>query len=341
MRAVLLDAADYERLLGLGVEGLLAALVETPYREDVQAALLRGRGLLALHRALSANLTRTLLAVRGYYQDRAGQAVSALLARWDLHNALTLLRASVRGAGADEVLSLLVPVGALDEVAARELARQPDLGGMIELMVAWGVPRPEIGWALWRALPRFERDGDLPALEAVAVHAHAAALDRALAEPTSERRLLAPLLREELDRRNLLLALRLRDARGQGESTPDDAGAFVPGGRIAPDALVALARAGKEAPERSGRLAPWPGWLEALDRWSRTGDLLELERDLERAVTLRAVALLRGEDPLGVAVPIAFVAAKDNEVRNLRLLGREAYAGTPAELVRDQLLVPW
>jgi V/A-type H+/Na+-transporting ATPase subunit C len=54
-----------------------------------------------------------------------------------------------------------------------------------------------------------------------------------------------------------------------------------------------------------------------------------------------AVGLFLRGDPLGIDVPIAYTVAKENEVRNLRLLGEGSVGGLPVAAVRAQLIVPW
>ena len=343
LKGGLLDQAGYDGLLGRGLDGLLAALAEGSYRADVEAATPRFRGLAALHHALSANLTRTLRAVRGFYGGRAGRALELLLSRWDVENLLAIVRGQARRAEAQDTLSTVVPVGALDAVAAAEAAAQPGLRQAVELLHFLGVPSRSMVGAVARRVGEYERKGDLAALEEAALRAWGEEIAVALAETSPERDVLAGVLREEIDRRNVLVALRLWEGRHRGETVADDVAPFVPGGEIGPDALVVAAGAGS----REGALSVMSGtraarmWGEPLRRWARDGDLPALDRAMGAASTLRAVGLFHRADPLGVGVPAAFVAAKENEVRNLRLIGVGAAMGVPPGALRAQLVVPW
>jgi V/A-type H+-transporting ATPase subunit C len=343
MKTALFGWPEYERLLGRDPEQLLTGLADTPYRPEVEEVLPRARGLVALQRALSANLCRVLPAVAGLYSGPARRAVDLLLGRWDLHNVLTIVRAQARRAPAEEVLPLLVPVGSLDAVTAGELARQPGLRPAVELMAAWGAPIPELARAAMDALPGYEQTGVPAVLEHQLTRAYARVLHRELQAEPAEAGTLASILREELDRRNLLIALRLREARLGGEPAPVGEDPFLPGGRLDTGSLSALAAidAGREVEARLRRLNVARSWAEALDRWAERGDLPVLERDLEAAAVLRAVSLFWRGDPLGSDIPVAFVAAKENEVRNLRLLGHGATWGVEPEALREELVVPW
>ncbi len=341
-KADLFAEVDYDRLLGRDVDGLVSALADGPYRSDVQAAIPRYRGLPALHHALSANLARTLLGIRGFYGGEAGELVELLLRRTDPRNLVALVRAQVRRTPADEALELVVPAGALDAVACAEIARQPDLRAAVELLVAWGVPDPEVARAIRRAVPAYERTGDLAGLEHAVVRACAAADARGLDAIPSTAWPLERVLRAEADRANVVLTLRLRDAREDGESLVDE-DPFVPGGSIRPQILswVVAARTRDQAVAALGAARLPPSWADAVADWGSDGDLVLLERRLEVAATLDSIALFREADPLGIAVPVAFMSAKENEVRNLRLLGHGARLGLAPGLLWEELVMPW
>ena len=144
-------------------------------------------------------------------------------------------------------------------------------------------------------------------------------------------------MRREIDERNLLVVLRLRDSPSElslervllsGGSEPPIA--FEPALRAtAPPGVVA-------ALTSSARRQ----WQPPLERWAASGDLYALERDLERRRILDATALFVHGDPLAIDVSMAFAAAKRTEARNLRLLAEASARGIPADTVRDELLWP-
>jgi len=342
-RAELFDALAYERLLGRDLDGLLAALAESPYRAEIEEAIPRLRGLPALHRALSVNLVRTLRAVAGFYSGRPRAGIELLLSDLDLQTVLTVLRGLARRLPPEEIVPLLVPAGALDEVSAGELARQPGLRPGIELMATWGVPSHAVARAAVAALARYEQTGDLAGIELAVTRAHAEVVRRAVDRDGWATEALGPVLRERVDRRNVVIALRAREARLRGEPPWEQEDPYLLGGRVPPATLAAIA--GTDEPQdvlvRLSRTEPAPWWREPLERWVEHGELTWLERDLERAAVRRAISLLWSGDPLGIDVPIAFVLAKENEVRNLRLLGYGAERGVPVDALRELILVPW
>jgi V/A-type H+-transporting ATPase subunit C len=335
-RSDLLGDADYERLLGEDVAGLLGALEQTRYAADLEAAGRTGT-LPRLHDAISRHLNRSLRQMRSFYADRARSLVDMMLSRFDVHNVVTVLRAQSgeKRDGADA----LVRVGWMTSSLAREVLRQDGLAASVDLL-ARSTPDRGQGAALRTAFAEYERTEDLAALERTVFADHAARLSASLASVGSAARTLLRFGRREIDERNLLVALRLRDAVASGaEAVTPPAATRLPGGSVpsaafsealnAPTSAAVVAHLGRVAHGR---------WQTPLERWAASGDLTALERELERHRIADAVALFVAGDPLAIDVPIAFMAAKRTEARNLRLLGEAAVRDIDPEITRRELL---
>jgi V/A-type H+/Na+-transporting ATPase subunit C len=333
-RGALLRDADYERLLGVNVDGLLGALEDTPYAPDVEAA--RGDDRLRrLHQTIGAHLSRSLEEMRSFYGDRARRLVDVLLSRFDLHNVLAVLRAKAGTQGpADDAL---VRVGWLVEPLAGEILRENKLAAVD--LLARSTPDREQAGALRAAFREYEITEDLAALERTVVTDHLARTVAGLQAAGPDAATLLRFAQRAIDERNLLVALRLRDALASGaETEPPPSATRLEGGSI-PLAAFEQALAAPTAAAVVGGLAD-AGWQPPLQRWAANGDLTALERDLERRCIADAASLFTTGDPLAIDVPIAFTAAKESEARNLRLLGEASVRGIDAEDVRRELLWP-
>ena len=87
MRGRLLQEADYSRLLAkANIEEVITALTETPYKSDVERALVRAGGVRCVFEAVCANLIRTLHQVREFFVGEPQILIDLLLRRWDRHN---------------------------------------------------------------------------------------------------------------------------------------------------------------------------------------------------------------------------------------------------------------
>jgi V/A-type H+/Na+-transporting ATPase subunit C len=343
----LLGAAEYEALLGRDLEGIFEALAGTVYRAEVEAVLAVSGDRRALHEVLSRHLARALGELRSFYDGRAGGLVDLLVTRFDLHNLLALLRGHVRGQPPEQVLANVFPLGELGAAAGQEIARQSELARAVDLLVTWRLPDPALAHALAAAWPEYERTEELSALEHALTARHAQRLEDVLGAAGPDADPLRELVAREHDAANLLIVLRLRFALQLDELAelppPPGAGRFLAGGSIAAEALETALRqpTRAEAVARLVEAARREAWRAPLQRIAAGGDLPTLQRELEVSRVRWAVGLFLRGDPLGIDVPIAYTVAKENEVRNLRLLGEGAVGGLPVAAVRAQLIVPW
>jgi V/A-type H+/Na+-transporting ATPase subunit C len=342
-KAHLLTEATYDALLDRDIDGVHEVLTETAYRPELEVALTRTDGKRALENAVRHHVARVLGEMRSFYQGRARECVDVLLARFDLHNMLTLLRGQVRAQPADLILAAIVPLGPLGDGAAEEIARRDEVASAVELLISWRLPDRDTAATLARAWPRFERTQDLAQLEHELVITHARVVEHALVrapEPLRE------LIARERDATNVLTVLRLRAALRLEELSELPASPepqrFLPGGRIGENTLVAVLH----LPDPSDAVAALAheahrdDWQPPLDRYPSTGDLPLLQRELEAARVRWALRLFLTGDPLGVDVPIAYTVANENEARNLRLVADGAADEEPADAVRARLLLP-
>jgi V/A-type H+-transporting ATPase subunit C len=331
-RSELLRDAEYERLIGEDIEGLLETLETTPYAPDVEAAQ-RADRLRHVHAAIRTNMGRSLEEMRSFYADRARTLVDLLLSRFDVQNIVSVLRAKARaGQPTDRAPIALAAVGWLVEPLAGELLRQRELAGVVDLL-ARSTPEPGQAHALRAAFGEYERTEDLAALERAVVAEDAARTAATLGAAGRDGSALAWFIPREIDERSLLVALRLRDALAHRATAPPPP----------PDALPAAFDAAVHAPVPNAVAAALgpvgrPAWRAPLARWAATGDLTALERELERQRIADAMALFGAGDPLAIDVPLAYMAAKLAEARNLRLLGEADVRRIAPDVVRRELL---
>lgn len=340
MRSRLLDRDDYAEMMAAGsLDRVLAILAETEYRPDVESALVRAQGLRRLDESTRSNLARTLRAVASFYAEAPRRYVDLLLHRWDWRNLRALLRLPETTRISPNVTGLLVPAGRLDDTALTELATQSDVRSLIDLLVVWGVPSRETAIALTRARARYEAEGDPTILEMAIDRAFAEEMNQVLGEEDTGP---AAILRSEVDVRNLESALRLRLARLDHEPGWSDVPVdYVSGGIVPTDVWTQVTLT--DSPEAvaellTSRRLP-TGWDRVIRAWATHDDLVRLREDLQRATTSAGVSRFVTGDVLGFDVPLAYVFAKEAEVRNIRLIGRGLAHGIPIDEVEAHLEV--
>jgi V/A-type H+/Na+-transporting ATPase subunit C len=347
MRSRLLTEADYNALLvKADIEEVITALTETPYRDDIEAALVRVDGVRCVFEALRTNLTRTLRHVREFFEGEPRMLVDLLLRRWDRHNVSTILRGQSREASPEEVLSAILPLGQLDEVALRELVHQPDLRAVMDLMTTWRLPYAGV---LRGVQARGGLGPDLDQLELALYRFHYASMREALDQKDGNRAVVLETLQIEVDLINLSTALRLarwpdtiRVVHARYHATDVRPLLIEPGGYVSSQRLADLvARGGGPEGIVNGlsdtRYGPpldagWRRYLAGEDR------LASLERELERWQAQCVVAMFT-RDPLSIAIPIGYFGCKEIEVTNLRLIAQAVSLALNREQVRRDLIV--
>jgi vacuolar-type H+-ATPase subunit C/Vma6 len=347
MRSRLLTETFYSDLLAkTSIEEVITALTETPYQDDVETALMRVGGVRCVFEALRANLTRTLRQVREFFEGEPRTLVSILLRRWDRHNLLTILRGQSQEVPPERVLSAIVPVGQLDQVSLREMARQPDLKAAIDLMATWRLPYAD---ALRRVQARTGTIPDLDQLEIALNGFHYASLQETLSRGNGDRAIVAEHLQAEIDLVNISTALRLARLPGvatlvrQRYKAADVSPLLIePGGHLR---TGRLARVVSEAGGLGGvvrglsdtRYGPA---LEAGWRRYQTeeSNFAVLERELDRWQAEQTAAMFT-RDPLSIAIPIGYLGCKEVEVANLRLVAQAVALDMKREQVRRDLII--
>ncbi len=347
MRSRLLTEIDYNSLLlRTNIEELITALAETPYRQEIETALIRTEGVNCIFQALRANLTQTLHHLRQFFAGKSLLLVNLLLRRWDRHNLLTILRGQKQEVSPESVIAAVVPVGQLDDVSLRELARQPGLRAAIDLMVAWRLPYARV---LRQAQAQVDPTAELDQLELALNRFHYASLWEALEPGNGNCAIVLEHLRTEVDLINLSTTLRLTHISGITPLVGQryDAGDIRPlliekPGHLPVQQLIDLVSA-EEGPERVVRELSDTRYAQALAAgWQRyqAGEdgLAVLERELERWQAEQTAAMFT-RNPLTIAIPIGYIGCKEIEVANLRLIAQAVSLEMDRDRVRRDLII--
>lgn len=313
----------------LGADGLRELLVRPTLEARIELLVRSGRlaappaeregaPLDAVEAALRAGLradeARLLREVEG---ARPRRLLAAALGLQEAQALKVLLRGTTFGAPPDRLAAMAPATEGLPDARLRELAASPSPEALAERLATGGSP---FATPLRAALAERDREGLLPA--EVAIDRVAFARVGAAARGGGEdARGLQDWLAREADGRNALTLLAL------GSALPDR-DLFLPGGsRIGADAFARLAR-GDAGARRAAVAALVP--CEP----ARLADAASAERLLERSAT-RALTRAARRGPLTLAVPLAWIEARREEVRRIALVLRGAALGLPGEAILD------
>lgn len=341
MKSRLLSRQELEILAEVGdLRGLITALTKTTYREPIENALARTSGLDCIHEALRSDLTLTIGKVRGFYSGQSGEMVAIWLRLYDIQNLRAILRGLSRNASPTEILAVLVPVGDLTLEVLSELARAPSPRGAIDLMASLGLPFAHPLLQLRVEKPDAETFEMELALEKW-YYRHSF---QQLEGRNTVGELLRSALKLEADIANLLTILRFASAPTEREYLSK----WVPGGNVryllvGPGSLSfdLLERVAEEGNLQSAiehlEDTPYKRSLRSgLEAYTRSKRLSEFERHLKR-YRLEWMTRQITRDPLGIGVPLGYLALKVNEVSNIRHIAYGIVLGLKKEEIKAEL----
>lgn len=324
MRGRLLGRDGIAELLAQpGLAARLEFLKRTDYGEALAEHLGQGSDLLAAaERGLRARLMDDLAQINRFLQGERPQtlfrAIVAIEDGWILK---TILRGVAAGEKSKRIFPLLAPTPELDHTALGELVRQRDVKAVIDLLATW---HSRYAQPLEEALPSYVSRRELLYLEAALDRfVFGWALEAARRHGGEDGRVIRRFLEVQIDLVNAATLLKYAGHAGAEEF-------FIPGGRILGlrrfrQYAAAEAQALRDALARDGRLFMAPGLigLATLEHPFAADQLLH------RALT-EAIRREARQNPLSLAVSLAFVLDRQAEIRRIRLVLRGAEFGLPA-----------
>ncbi len=340
MKARLFRREGYEGLLATeGIAGVISALSQSPYGDEISAALVVHRGFPCVAEGLRRNFAAEMRRIRTFYEGQPQSLLDTVLARWDILSLKAILRGRAAGVPTEEIMETVVPAGRLQEAELEEIVQQPDLRASIELIATWRLPFAAI---LVEELESYERTEDLAMMDL--------ALDRYYYDTAMQVLVgngnvgtVRAVLEVEIDVANIMAVLRLVSS-GVAEQELEErfeASDFLPiliaSSQTASYGCLSSLEASATFEQVLDSLEGTP--FGRLMRAQEAGDLVSIENSLERYSVEKATVLLR-RDLLGIGVPLGYIWAKRNEMINLRVVAQGKVWGLSEERIREQLFLP-
>lgn len=327
-------------MAGVGsISDLISEMTRSPYREEVEAALVQYAGVEVISQALQENMVHAVTKIRRFYSGRAETLAGWVLRRYDIDNVKAILRGLMQQVPADEIITATLPVGDLQPADLAILARSANVREAIDLLVTWRIPLSQHLLAL-----RAEKAGaNLFDMEMALDKWY---FDTGMKAAKRNGESLHQSLIVQADVINILTALRL-----VGKSEPvtflqqhfdalDITPLFFGPGHVAFDLLVETVSQDSvnDAVETLQATIYGATLFGALDRYRVTNRLSEFEFALQRQQLRQANNLLI-RDPLGIGMLIGYLAQKMNEIANLRRVVQGVFHGEQASAIRAELMV--
>lgn len=207
MKTRLITAAEYEKMLkAADLRDLAAFVATTGIKPALEAAQIRHEGLEALEAAFKSDFTAACRKVLSMSEGEQKKLIGILLRRWDVFNVKTILRGKHSNTSPVELLRTVVPAGEFDALALQEMASQPGVKEVVDLLATWGSPLAE---PLVENLEAYFSDKNLLRLELALDKFQFTRALKETAGPGSNKRLVRELLRSEIDLANIMAKIRL------------------------------------------------------------------------------------------------------------------------------------
>jgi len=335
MKRHLLVPSVFETLiLKPDVESVIAELGNTAYKDEIDKASVQYTGItcieVALRRDFSAAFRKILRFMKG---DESEKYIKILLGRWDVQNIKTILRGKNIHIPSAEILECLIPAGELDDTTMIELIKQPDVKAVIDLLATWSISYAK---PLTRNFKEYSEKRDLAVLEYAIDRFYYKNALRAVKGENYDDCLVREMVMTEIDVTNIKNVLKMIRDKIDVEEVRSY---LIEGGiSLDTDKLLTMARAGTlEGAIKLLETTPYSFLSKVPDEILKAGKISVLEKELEKYVIKLGISRFLC-DPLSIAIPIAYIWAKYNEITNIRIIARCKTADIPERELRGELV---
>lgn len=335
MKSRLLDRAFFEKLLGMKtLNDVIVALEQTVYGKEIHEEVLISGAALGVEDGLRRNTAATLQKILEVLNPQARGLIEILIGRWDVQNLKTILRGKHIGASEEEILSSLAPAGVIQEPILNELAKQADIRSVIDLMATWSIPysRP-----LTASFNEYQKGYRLQVLEfALDQFYYQSALAK-LRSGSLDVSLVREVVMREIDFINIMTLLRLTKEEASQEQKERF---LLDGGSQLERRFLSKLAEEQDIDDLILALRKTAYGSTLLEGWQlvlKTGDFSVIERRLEDQAIRKVVDLFKA-DPLSIALVVAYIWARLNEVVNLRIVVRGIEVSMPTNMIRQALV---
>ena len=335
MKGALLDSRTLQNLINKpDLDSLIAELEKTSYRQELERAGVQYSGITRIEVALRKDIVRSYRKILNCMEEDGETYLKIILHRWDVQNIKTILRGKRIQATPPEIMECLIPAGELDEAALTELVKQPDVKAVIDLLATW---RIEYSKPLTSKFKEYAEKRDMAILEyALDLFYYENAFEVVRKGETYNDQVIRNFLLTEIDVTNIKTALRVI----QDRMTAEEAKEFFIKGGIGIDigTLLSMIRTGtiEGAVKLLDRtrykfLGKVPAEFFVLERISA------FEKELDKFLIKKGTSLFFG-DPLSIAIAVAYIWAKYNEVTNIRIIARGKTGDVSEKELREALI---
>ncbi len=322
----LLKRQEIEELLqSENFERFVENLQKTDYSRDIE----RGEfDLEKVLRGINKNFSETIKGIIDFSSGKPKELLYILLSRFVVANIRAIIRGKMRNMKPEEIEKALFPVFDLDEPKLRALLAKEETSEVFELLLTFRIPLP---FVITSKLIKKVREKDIEFVENYLESSYYSYAFSKVKTGNGNKEFIRYMLNSWVDLKNIIgVLLYLKYS-----ISPMGKIELLPYGFLTENhrKLLIKAQSLKEVSEiligtKYGELA----------KLIAEGDIVGFEKRFEEVLSLWAIkGFIR--DPLSIAIPLAYIIAKYNEVVNLRVIAFGKYHGLETYEIRKEVLL--
>jgi ATP synthase A1 C subunit len=298
------------------IEGFLSALSKTSYQSAVEEASATSHGLECAENALGIDMVKITEDLKKYYSEESAEYIQLILRRYDLMNIMVILKGLIHHLPSVEIKRSLVLIGSIPDTILMTLAECSDVTIAINKMVTFELP-----YAF--PLMQFLREKNAVSSDAVNQFLrkwYYGDLFSHLDLKDENGQIIFEQIKTEIDCFNLLMVIRWKITRNENKfGMKEFIAEMIPDGNLSIKKLEQVARNStlKEMILSMRTLPFYSSINQALSEYDQNKQASCFENAFDAYQAKKQIRLVKS-NPLGIGVPIGFLAYKNVEIRNLR-----------------------
>ena len=339
LRARLSDLQTIEKLESFAdltaIDSLISALTKTPYKTSIEKALTFTHGYECVNQALKIESAEILNDLMKFYQDREQEMIRMIFFRNDLQNIKVIFRGILHHYPLEQITESFSHMGTITEPVLQHLVKAENLEDAINRMAVYQLPisRPLL------QLRSIKKDLTSSDIDLAMEKWYFQEIHNLLKGSAEDVQLLRKFYEVEADIANLNTVLRFVGSESGHEKIGDKVNEYlIEAGKIPFNRMMKLVNyTSAEEMTRSLFNTRYGSFLHiAVECFQSTGLLSEFENQM-RMYLLTWLASLPRLYPLGVGVPMGYVALKRSEIKNLRWIAKGIESGFEPSYIRENL----
>lgn len=307
MKSHLLDNDKYEELLNKKkFSEFIESMKDTPYKDFLPPSYPEP-SLKEIIEGVNAEVVNSLGKIMKFSSGAPGKLLSHVIQRFTLSNIRAIIRGKMKKIPEDEIMEALFPVYPLDMSKIEELLKRETAFEVAELLITWRIKLP---FPVTREILKMIRNEDLSETEYYLEKGYFEGILSELGNSQDDR-IILHVLKSWIDMRNIIGSLLLLKYN------------------IKPAGKIKYIESGYVGDRILKRLSETMNLEEGLKVISITPyrkifsngktDISSFEKRFEESLTAWAIEGFI-KDPLSIAVPVAYIFSKYNELVNLRII---------------------